>query len=58
MKLFFTFFVAYCATLMRSVVPTSIRVDVSQAPYIANEHDVQFFILETSFPYNAPDQIK
>jgi hypothetical protein len=34
------------------------RLPISQAPFIENGHDVQFFVLETSFPYNAPQNIQ
>jgi hypothetical protein len=42
-----------------SAATDPLRVDdVYKAPYIDNGHDVQFFILEASFPYNAPDNIR
>jgi hypothetical protein len=36
----------------------SYRYNVHNAPYINKGHEVQFFVLENSFPYNAPPSIK
>lgn len=46
--------------LFQTIVLASdpVRVDVYEAPYIDDGHDVQFFILEASFPYNTPDDIR
>lgn len=56
-KILFLFFI-YLNVLNVLEASTVSRGDINQAPYIEDSHEVQFFILEDSFPYNAPSNIR
>lgn len=48
-----------CVFLVWSAIAQGVeRLSIWNAPELDNGHDVQFFLLETSFPYNAPEDIR
>lgn len=54
----FTVIIAWFCFISLALARNATRGGVSSAPVVKDSAEVEFYILEASFPYNAPSDIK